>query len=538
MSALKLLSSNLDHLRSRFALIVLVGLIDSIICFFVPVALSDFTRSDFSTQHFLTLSILVASLYLSSLPLQYVLRKWGESFASLFASHLRLKYFRHLEQLPATRLLAHHSAYVLSLVGSVSDGLGGLCVEIFWGLTRTAVNLLLFLIFAARESTVIASTNFGILVVFVAVSTRLSFRMVPLVSELNHRRASLGERYIDFATNILTIRKLGIQTFAEQKLQLGTDSTNQQVLKVQAFHATRWFILHFLFGCAYLTTIIFMLSRIAFHGASPALLVLFVATFSMVKGNVERLSENFKTLFEVNTYTANLTAIAGELQASAPRPPATSWHRIECVDLAFTYGGQSKTIRVPNFTLTPGDKVLISGQSGQGKTTFIHILCGFFSPQQGRVLIDAEPAHEQLSGSTVVIAQESELFNISLRDNLLLGRQLSDELLNARLEELDLLSWIQSLDNGLDTRVGERGIKVSAGQRQRLNLLRGLLLDRSLYLIDEPTAHMDPFTEKRVIAFISKHLSSKTVLIVSHRPGFEEFCPRKYSFQDHILEPI
>ena len=102
-------------------------------------------------------------------------------------------------------------------------------------------------------------------------------------------------------------------------------------------------------------------------------------------------------------------------------------------------------------------------------------------------------------------------------------------------DKLDLLSWVRNLEDGLETIVGEKGIKLSAGQKQRINLIRGVLLNREIVLLDEPTSHLDSATEQKVIDFLADYLSGKTAIIVSHREALREICEKRYVIKNHSL---
>ncbi len=137
-----------------------------------------------------------------------------------------------------------------------------------------------------------------------------------------------------------------------------------------------------------------------------------------------------------------------------------------------------------------------------------------------------------------MISQEIELFNISLRDNIVLGETVDDGRLLELLDAVDLGDWVRGLTDGLDTIVGEKGIHLSVGQKQRVNLLRGVLLNREVLLLDEPTAHLDAATEQRVVTFLGRHLAGKTAIIVSHRPALQTLCQRHYRMAGGVLETV
>jgi len=128
------------------------------------------------------------------------------------------------------------------------------------------------------------------------------------------------------------------------------------------------------------------------------------------------------------------------------------------------------------------------------------------------------------------------LFDLTVRENLWLGKEISDEKLIEILQEAGLEEWVQKLENGLDTVVGERGLKLSVGQKQRLNIIRGILLDKDVYVLDEPTSNLDKETEKLIVSLIQKYLKDKTVVIVTHRDEIKKICDKHYIFENNIMQ--
>ncbi len=97
------------------------------------------------------------------------------------------------------------------------------------------------------------------------------------------------------------------------------------------------------------------------------------------------------------------------------------------------------------------------------------------------------------------------------------------------------MNWVDSLEKGLDTLVGEKGVKLSAGQKQRLNIIRGILLDKEIYILDEPTSNLDSISEERIYHMISTYLKDKTCIIVTHRPKLVEVCNKHYLFENRVM---
>lgn len=201
--------------------------------------------------------------------------------------------------------------------------------------------------------------------------------------------------------------------------------------------------------------------------------------------------------------------------------------------------GQKKSIEIniPEFHVDKGDFVCITGESGQGKTTLLDILSGQIETDS--VVINNDILSKGNRLDCVFVSQDTEIFDMSLRDNLTLGKDVDTTILCHFLSVVGMKDWLQSQPRFLKTMLGERGVFVSTGQRQRLNLIRGLLIeDKEIYLLDEPTSNVDTKTEEYMVKLIKEQLKGKTVIIVSHRPMITEICNVKYEFKNGVLHKI
>ncbi|MFF4138816.1 ABC transporter ATP-binding protein/permease [Streptomyces mirabilis] len=196
-------------------------------------------------------------------------------------------------------------------------------------------------------------------------------------------------------------------------------------------------------------------------------------------------------------------------------------------DVGVRYPGRDEAaLDSVTLTVRPGSIVAIGGPSGAGKTTLLSVAAGLREPDRGRCLhttgsevLPASPALTAWAG------QPSYLLPGTLRDNLLLARRnADDEQLTAAFAALGFEDLLAALPRGLATRVGERGWGLSSGQMQQLVLVRALLRDTPLLCLDEPTAHLDPDGEARVIAAIRTLSRSRTVLLTTHSPALLEIA--------------
>jgi ABC-type transport system involved in cytochrome bd biosynthesis fused ATPase/permease subunit len=165
---------------------------------------------------------------------------------------------------------------------------------------------------------------------------------------------------------------------------------------------------------------------------------------------------------------------------------------------------------------------VLLGESGSGKSTLLAVLLGFLTPTAGTITVDgldvAELDADAVRGLFGWCDQRAYLFDSSLAENVRLARSgASDQDLAAALRAVGAGDWLDSLPDGLETRVGEHGQAVSGGERQRVALARAVLADRPVLLADEPAAHLDPATADAVTDLIMRPTAERSVLLVTHR---------------------
>ncbi len=196
--------------------------------------------------------------------------------------------------------------------------------------------------------------------------------------------------------------------------------------------------------------------------------------------------------------------------------------RIEFRGVQFSYPAGNPALVDASVSVEPGKTVALVGPSGAGKTTFISLLLGFYRPHGGQVLIDDVPIEayqtKGLRAQMAVVAQENLLLAGTVRSNILYGRPDADA---AQLEQACRLAcawdFIQALPRGLDTEIGERGVKLSGGQKQRLAIARALLRDPRILILDEATSALDSVSERQFQQALENLRADRTTLVIAHR---------------------
>lgn len=175
-----------------------------------------------------------------------------------------------------------------------------------------------------------------------------------------------------------------------------------------------------------------------------------------------------------------------------------------------------------NFNIQPGEKVALVGPSGAGKSTIVQLLLKFYSINSGKILIDGKDITDlsvkELRSNMAIVPQEVMLFGGTIKENILYGKlnATEEELLNAA-KKANAWEFISKFPDGLNTVVGERGIKLSGGQRQRIAIARAILKDPAILLLDEATSALDAESEKLVQAALDTLMEGRTTIIIAHR---------------------
>ena len=208
---------------------------------------------------------------------------------------------------------------------------------------------------------------------------------------------------------------------------------------------------------------------------------------------------------------------------SGPRTFGRLEDEITVRDLSFQYQPGVDTLVDIDASIKAGQVTAIVGRTGAGKTTFVDLIARFYDCDPGTILLDGVDIREfslpSLHARMAIVSQDVWLLNRTLRDNLTFGldRPASDDELEAALADVDLSEFLGGLRDGLDSEIGDRGVRLSGGQRQRVALARALLRDPDILILDEATSALDSVVEQRVARAIQQRAKGRTLIIIAHR---------------------
>ncbi|MBU3694167.1 MAG: ABC transporter ATP-binding protein [Rhodocyclaceae bacterium] len=367
-------------------------------------------------------------------------------------------------------------------------------------------------------------------------------RVARLSDVINASQENASGSFVESATNILSVKAMGAaggltgkvaereaqaRDFAYQRLRL----TNSKWMTFQLHTALAWAL--YILGVAW---------AVLDGRLSVGMVLTYAAYFNTLREASMDMTDKVQTMIERTSNLGRLMPIfASRAPTGGSAPFPANWDAIRWQGVRFAYP-DGATLGPINLALQRGEKLGVAGPSGSGKSTLVKLLLGLYPVSSGRLTIGdtdlAQIRHDALVGQVAVVLQETELFNLSLRENITLSREVSeaDFARACRIACLDEL--IARLPQGVETLVGEKGHVLSGGERQRVGIARAVLRDAPILLLDEATSALDTATESQVLAaLMAEHAGGRTVLVVAHRPSAFEQVDRRVEVEPGCVIP-
>lgn len=213
---------------------------------------------------------------------------------------------------------------------------------------------------------------------------------------------------------------------------------------------------------------------------------------------------------------------------------------VEFKNVSYSYNNEKNIINNLSFKINKNSSVALVGESGSGKSTIIKLIMGLIKYDKGNILIDGKELSKlnlnSFYDNVTYVSQEAPIFDGTLRENLIFDKKIPDEEIIKVLNLVCLDKFYEKLENGLDTELGEKGVRMSGGERQRVALARLFFDDSKIIILDEATSAMDNITEKLVMGNVVKQLDNKTLVVIAHRLETIKDVDKIYVLSDGIIQ--
>jgi ABC-type bacteriocin/lantibiotic exporter with double-glycine peptidase domain len=372
------------------------------------------------------------------------------------------------------------------------------------------------------------------LIVFVGIQIGFYRIIYHLQQESNRALEDATGKYVDGLSNSRTLKALSVATGFRSILSGYEERARNLGLKAAALGFWKWRTFQVFNGLA-LTVFLVVLGRaVAYDGLSVGLVLTLFVYFDRLMisagDSTNLIDQAVQQKVKVSRMVSVLGSEPSKGQLEVKAVPA-DWCEISMTNVVVRHRvGDRPALVDVSLSIPRGQKVGIVGASGSGKSTIARVLMGLTKPESGRCEIDqldlATVDQGALASRIALVLQEVELFDLSVKENILLMRDVSPEQLRLCIHVAELESVIAELPQGVDTVVGEKGYSLSGGERQRIGIARGLVAEPDVLILDEATSSLDPETERAVMSRVFEVMADKTVIMITHREAILEHVDR------------
>lgn len=362
-------------------------------------------------------------------------------------------------------------------------------------------------------------------IVFLTWSIGFSIWKLKYDKEVAEWGSKVGGIYSDAINNISVVKSFALEYLEQQR----TNETAQTAYQKRRFAWVLMFISFAVQGILAmgmeLLLIYLMIEEWKQGNFDVGKYVLFQSILMLLIHRLWDFGRNFRMFFTAIADAAEMADTFRETDIEHDTIHSKN-HVIKKGEIAFekinfAYGESNRLFKDFSLNVSSGEHLALVGQSGSGKTSLVKLLFRFTEVQQGDICFDGIPANHftltSLRSQISLVPQQPELFHRSIRDNITLGVDVSDKQLHEIAEKAQCLDFIEKLPEQFDTLVGERGVKLSGGEKQRIAIARAFWDDAPIVVLDEATSALDSLTEQKIQAAIFELIKNKTAIVIAHR---------------------
>ncbi|MBP9667844.1 ABC transporter ATP-binding protein [Candidatus Saccharibacteria bacterium] len=450
----------------------------------------------------------------------------GDVMSVKLKKQLSERYYSHLLKLP-------QSYYDKELTGTIINRLNRTIFEVtqfmnmfannFFQMFLTMALTLVIVLFYSWELALLLAILYPL---FLWLTTLTSKKWQHWQNEKNHETDVASGRFAEVISQIRVVKSfiqenLEFRHF-ERRFQKTVDITHKQSRYWHGMDISRRFVLNIIFFAMFA----YLFVETAQKRFSIGEMVLLIQLLGMMRFPIFNMSFIIEGIQKAISGSKDYFKVMELAPAVADKDHAPALDvtdaRVTYHEVSFGYSKKEPVLQNISFTIEPGEKVALVGESGEGKTTITSLLLRLYDIDTGSITIDGVSVDEvrqtSLRENIAVVFQEPALFSGTIRENIAYPKPhaTEKEIIKAA-KAANAFEFIEKLEHGLDTEIGERGLKLSGGQKQRIAIARAILKDAPILLLDEATSSLDSKAETQVQEALDRLMKNRTTLIIAHR---------------------
>ncbi|WP_438971628.1 ABCB family ABC transporter ATP-binding protein/permease [Methylophaga sp.] len=435
--------------------------------------------------------------------------------------------FRHLHQLSLRFHLQRQTGGISRDIERGSRGIGFLLNFMVFNILPTLVEIgLVCIILLINYESVFALITTGTIVIYIVYTLLVTEWRMRFRRLMNDMDSEANNQAIDSLLNYETVKYFNNEAFEidryDKKLARWQHSAIRNQISLSVLNVGQGIII-----AIGLTTLMLLAGQGVVDGElSLGDLVLINAYLLQLYLPLGFLGFVYREIRHSLADMERMFSLLEEQEETADKPNAAllkvSHGKVSFEDVSFFYQSQRPILHRINFTIESGQKLALVGASGSGKSTIVRLLFRFYDPQKGRILIDGQDLRDvtqhSLRQAIGIVPQDTVLFNDSIYNNIAYGQNNADyDTVIAAAKQAHIHEFISHLPEGYNSLVGERGLKLSGGEKQRVAIARTLLKNPAILVFDEATSALDSHAEKAIGQELLSVSANKTTLVIAHR---------------------
>jgi ABC-type multidrug transport system fused ATPase/permease subunit len=479
-----------------------------------------------SLRYFWITTIILTTAYFLKYILRFVAKQVGYQVLERVTLDAQVKTISHLFKLDIAWHEKENAGNKLKRIQKGSDGLNRILRMWLNNFIEIGINLVGMIFILSRFDLQVGLT----MILFVVTYFCISFYLLKKASAVSQEVDIFEERVLGLMfqamNNIRTVKMLDMAERILRMISQQISGLFQKIQKRITRFQTRGGILNLWSTLFRIGTVIIIALGIVDKKYEVGFLVLFFGYFNSLVEAVEELSETTQDMV-ISKYgiarmrrTVNEPILIDNETGKVDCPK--DWQKIKVKNLFFAYG-KRKVLKNISFEINRGEKVGIIGLSGAGKSTLMKLLMKENENYEGEILIDDLSIKKIKKGSYFeklgVVLQDTEVFNFSLRENIILSspKDFGEKAFNEALSISYVSDFLPRLSQGVETFIGEKGIRLSGGERQRLGIARAIYKKPEILLLDEATSHLDLESEAKIKDSLHNFFRKVTAIVIAHR---------------------